>query len=87
MGIIDLSMKDIESRLAEREITVRLTESSKRLIAEEAYTPQFGARPVKRYLQKHIETGIAERLIRGEISDGEEIVIDARNGRQEFSSE
>ena len=85
-GIIDLSMKDIEARLAERGITVRLTDESKALIAKEAYSPQFGARPVKRYLQKHIETGIAERLIRGEITDGEEITIDAKGGKQQFTA-
>ena len=85
-GIIDLSMKDIEARLAERGITVRLTDESKALIAKEAYSPQFGARPVKRYLQKHIETGIAERLIRGEITDGEEIIIDAKGGKQQFTA-
>ena len=86
MGIIDLSMKDIEARLAERDITVKLTDESKALIAKEAYTPQYGARPVKRYLQKYIETGIAEKLIRGEITDGEAITIDAKGGKQEFTA-
>ncbi|MBQ3923960.1 MAG: ATP-dependent chaperone ClpB [Firmicutes bacterium] len=86
MGIIDLSMKDIEARLAERDITVKLTDESKALIAKEAYSPQYGARPVKRYLQKYIETGIAEKLIRGEITDGEAITIDAKGGKQEFTA-
>ena len=84
--IIDLSMKDIEARLAERGITVKLTDDSKRLIAQEAYSPQYGARPVKRYLQKYIETGIAEKIIRGEIMDGQEITIDAKGGHQEFTA-
>ncbi len=84
--IIDLSMKDIEARLAERGITVKLTDDSKKLIAKEAYSPQYGARPVKRYLQKYIETGIAEKIIRGEIMDGQEITIDAKGGHQEFSA-
>lgn len=84
--IIDLSMKDIEARLAERGITVKLTDESKRLIAKEAYSPQYGARPVKRYLQKYIETGIAEKIIRGEIMDGQEITIDAKGGHQEFTA-
>ena len=84
--IIDLSMKDIEARLAERGITVKLTDDSKSLIAKEAYSPQYGARPVKRYLQKYIETGIAEKIIRGEIMDGQEITIDAKGGHQEFSA-
>jgi len=85
--IIDISMKEIESRLAERNITLRLTDDSKKLIAKEAYSPQYGARPVKRYLQKYIETGIAEKIIRGEIEDGQEITIDAKGGQQQFSAE
>ena len=76
--IIDLSMKDIEGRLADRDISITLTDESKKLIAKEAYTPEFGARPVKRYLQKHIETGIAEKIIRGEIVDGQDITVDAK---------
>ena len=85
--IIDLSMKDIEARLAERGITIKLTEDSKRLISKEAYSPQYGARPVKRYLQKYIETGIAEKIIRGEIMDGQEITVDAKGDHQEFFTE
>lgn len=84
--IIDISMKEIEARLAERRITVKFTDASKKLIVREAYSPIYGARPVKRYLQKHIETGIAERIIRGEIQDGQEITIDAKNDQQEFSA-
>ena len=85
--IIDLSMADIQKRLAEREITIRLTDESKKLIAKEAYSPMYGARPVKRYLQKHIETGLAARIIAGEIIDGQEVVIDAKNGTQHFTAE
>ncbi|MBQ2063363.1 MAG: AAA family ATPase, partial [Firmicutes bacterium] len=85
--IIDLSMADIQKRLAEREITIRLTDESKKLIAKEAYSPMYGARPVKRYLQKHIETGLAARIIAGEIIDGQEVVIDAKNGTQQFTAE
>jgi len=78
MKIIDLSMKDIQKRLAERSITVVLTENTKRTIANEAYSPLFGARPVKRYLQKHIETQIAAKIVRGEVKEGETITIDIR---------
>jgi ATP-dependent chaperone ClpB len=86
MKIIDLSVAEIQSRLAERDITIKLTDESKKLIAKEAYTPQYGARPVKRYLQKYIETGIAERIIKGEITDGQEIIIDASQGQQQFTA-
>lgn len=82
--IIDLSMEDIQKRLAERNITVALTNSTKRYIASEAYTPMYGARPVKRYLQKHIETEIAAKIIKGEIKDGETITIDIKGDQMTF---
>ncbi len=73
--IIDLLVKDIAERLAERNITLELTEAAKSHIADEAYSPVYGARPVKRYLQKHIETGLAEKLIKGEITEGSHVVL------------
>ena len=76
--IIEISMKDIESRLADRNITLKLTDGSKARIAKEAYSPLYGARPVKRYLQKYIETEIARKIISGEIKPGEEVVIDEK---------
>lgn len=82
--IIDLSMKEIQGRLKEREITLILTDAAKQLIAKEAYSPIYGARPVKRYLQKNIETQIAERIIRGEIQDGCTVAIDADGDRHVF---
>lgn len=80
--IIDMSMAEIESRLEDRNIKLHLTDASKALIAKEAYTPQYGARPVKRYMQKHIETRIADKIIRGEVSDGDEITIDLTEKNQ-----
>lgn len=87
MKIIDLSMADMQNRLADKNITIKLTDESKALIAKEAYSPIYGARPVKRYLQKHIETGLAERIISGDIKPGEEVTIGSREGAQEFTSQ
>ncbi|NLT47787.1 MAG: ATP-dependent chaperone ClpB [Clostridiales bacterium] len=81
MKIIDLSMEDIRKRLQDRDIHVALTDATKRFIAAEAYSPTFGARPVKRYLQKHIETEIAAKIIRGEVKDGETITIDMKENK------
>ena len=81
MRIIDLSMEEIRKRLADRNIHVALTDATKKFIAEEAYSPTFGARPVKRYLQKHIETEIAAKIIRGEVKDGETITIDMKENK------
>ena len=76
--IIDISIKDIQTKLAEKNITLKLTEGSKARIVKEAYSPIYGARPVKRYLQKYIETEIARKIISGEIKPGEEVVIDEK---------
>ena len=70
-------MKDIERRLEEREITLKLTDSAENLIARESYDPAYGARPVKRFLQRHIETELAGEIIKGNIKDGDDVVIDS----------
>lgn len=75
--IIRLAMKDIERRLEEREITLKLTDAAERLIARESYDPAYGARPVKRFLQRHIETELAGEIIKGSIKDGDDVVIDS----------
>ncbi len=82
--IIELSLDDIRSRLEDRKIRIVLTDASKRFIAEEAYSPVFGARPVKRYLQKHIETEIAEKIIKGELKDGDTLTIDLKDEKLVF---
>jgi len=74
--IVELSMNEIQKRLDSRGITVILTDETKRTIASDAYSQVYGARPVKRYLQKHIETEIAAKIVRGEVKDGETITID-----------
>lgn len=79
MKIIDFSMAEIQEKLKDREITVVLTDATKKFIAQEAYSPVYGARPVKRYLQKHIETEIASKIIRGEVKDKETITIDIKD--------
>jgi ATP-dependent Clp protease ATP-binding subunit ClpB len=84
--IIDMSAAEIQKRLEDRDIRLTLTDASRKLIAREAYTPQYGARPVKRYLQKYIETGIAEMIIQGKVSDGQEIVIDVSGDRCSFQA-
>jgi len=80
-GIIDISLEHIRKRLADREITLELTDAARDHIAHEAYSPDYGARPVKRYLQKYVETEIAAKIIRGEVVDGQHVVLDAEEGR------
>ena len=74
--IIELSLKSLERRLADRNMGLVLTDEAKAFIASEAYDPQYGARPVKRYLQKHVETEIASMIIRGQLVDGGKVIIE-----------
>ncbi|MDR1798230.1 MAG: ATP-dependent chaperone ClpB [Clostridiales Family XIII bacterium] len=76
VAIIDIALGDIQARLAERGITVNFTEGTTRFIAQETYSPQYGARPIARYLKKNIETQIAEKIIRGEVKEGDTFTID-----------
>ena len=69
--IIELSLNSLERRMKERRMELEITDAAKKFIADEAYDPQYGARPVKRYLQKYVETAIAE------VKDGDTVLIDA----------
>ena len=73
--IIELSLKSLSARLAERDMRITLSEDAKSYIARESYDPHYGARPVKRYLQKYVETAVAEMLIRGDCKDGDDILV------------
>lgn len=80
-GIIDILMKDLNKRLADKELQVELTPNAKKFIAEEAYEPAFGARPLKRYLQKNVETLLARKILGDEVHTGDHIVIDVMDGK------
>ena len=74
--IVDLMIADVNRRLADRELTVELTDAAKDFITENGYDPAYGARPLRRYLQKHVETLAARIILEGNISEGQTIVID-----------
>ena len=75
-SIIDLLLKELNDRLAERELNIELTPEAKNFIADHGFDPVYGARPLKRYMQKHVETLAARLILGGDISTGETIVID-----------
>ncbi|SDZ17782.1 ATP-dependent Clp protease ATP-binding subunit ClpB [Proteiniborus ethanoligenes] len=79
--IIDLQIDEIESRLQDREISIEFTNEAKELVLSKAYSIQYGARPVKRFLQKHIETEMARMIIRGELKDKDTVVVSVDNDR------
>ena len=78
--IVDLQVANLNKRLEDKRLTVSLTEAAKDQVIEDAYDPNFGARPIKRYLQRKLETMIAKRIIAGDISENTDIVVDAANG-------
>ncbi len=71
--IVDLLLADLNKRLADRRVTVSLDKKAHEWVAEKGYDPVFGARPLKRFLQRHIETKLARALIAGEIAEGSEV--------------
>ena len=79
--IIDLMMDEINGRLTEQEISLKLTEAGKNFVIEGGYEPMYGARPLKRFLQKNVETLAAREILSGEVRGGDTIVIDAQNGQ------
>lgn len=74
--IVDLMVADVNKRLADRELKVELTDGAKSFVTEHGYDPAYGARPLRRYLQKHVETLAARIILEGNISEGQTIVID-----------
>ena len=79
-GIIDLIIEDLNKRLEDRQITIRLTDEAKKFVADAAYDPSYGARPLKRYIQKHVETLSARLILQDEVEEGDIIEIDVENG-------
>ena len=85
-SIIDLQMKDLRERLQAKQITLEMTDAAKQYIIDNAYDPVYGARPLKRFLQSHVETLLAKKIIAGEIGSDDDnaemflVTIDAENG-------
>ncbi len=78
-SITDLIVGDLNRRLADRQLSVRLTPAAKDYIADNAYDPAYGARPLKRYIQKHVETEAAKLILSGEINEGDTILFDVKD--------
>jgi ATP-dependent Clp protease ATP-binding subunit ClpB len=74
--IVDLQITDVRARLADRRLTVELSPAARELIARQGYDPVYGARPLRRYIQREVETRIGRALIAGDIGEGETIFID-----------
>ncbi|MDV4169984.1 ATP-dependent chaperone ClpB [Rhodovulum sp. FJ3] len=76
-GIVDIQLARLQKRLAGRKITLTLTEAAEKWLADEGYDPVFGARPLKRVIQRSVQDPLAELILAGDVKDGDEIPIDA----------
>ena len=79
-SIVELLLADLNKRLADKELAVELTDAAKEEVVRKGYDPIYGARPLKRFLQKNVETLVARAILQGSLRMGDTITIDAENG-------
>ena len=79
-SIVDLMVKELNDRLADQELSLELTDAAKDQVIENGYDPVYGARPLKRYLQKYVETLAARKILSGDVHAGDTLVLDVQNG-------
>ena len=84
--IVDLQMARLRQRLTERKISLELSDAARDFIADAAYDPVYGARPLKRYVQHNVETPLARQLVGGTIRDGQHVLVDVRDGALTFTA-
>ncbi len=86
MAIIELLAGSLRQRLADRKMGLTITDAAKSFMAAAAYDPVYGARPLRRYLQTHLETRLAREIIAGRIEEGAQVVVDVQDGQIVFGS-
>ena len=79
-GIVNLIIADLNRRLEDRDLHLELTEDALKYIVDNAYDPVYGARPLKRYIQKYVETMTAKLILEDRVDSGDTVVIDVRDG-------
>src|ERR1700756_4288342 len=82
--IVELRLEDLRRQLAERKISLELTDAAKELVLNEGYDPAFGARPLKRAIQRAIQDPLALKILDGEVLHGDHVVVDAKKGKMQF---
>ena len=85
--IVELQLKRLRERLEERKIKLSMSEEARDFVAEAAYDPVYGARPLKRYLQQAVETPLARELVSGKIRDGQHVHVEVKDGKLAFKTE
>jgi ATP-dependent Clp protease ATP-binding subunit ClpB len=82
--IVELRLEDVRRLLADRKISLELTDAARELLFAEGFDPAFGARPLKRAIQKLIQDPLALKILDGEVLHGDHVVVDAKNGKMVF---
>jgi len=83
--IVDLQMKEVRSRLSDHDLKIELTLAAKQWLAKQGYDEDFGARPLKRALQRYVESPLSVKLLQGEFTKGDHVLVDAEDGKLVFS--
>jgi len=83
--VIDLLARDLRQRLTEQAITVELTEAAKAWLVKEGYNPAYGARPLRRAIEQHVENPLANRLLAGEFKSGDTVTVDMKDNALTFN--
>ncbi len=78
--IVDIQMERLQKLLADRKITIELNDQARSWLANRGYDPAYGARPLKRVIQRHVQDPLAEQILAGRIKDGETVKITVRDG-------
>jgi len=84
-GIVDIQLGAVTARLKDQDIAIELTGAAKQLLIEQGYDPVYGARPLKRAIQRSLENPLAERLLAGEFGPGDVVAVDAKHGDFTFA--
>ena len=87
VSIVDIQLRRLERRLADKNIPFELSEGARRWLAEAGYDPVYGARPIKRTIQKSLESEIARRVLAGVVVEGQTLLVDVDDGKLTFASE
>jgi ATP-dependent Clp protease ATP-binding subunit ClpC len=84
LKIVDLEVKKVAERISERGVAIQLTPTAREWLANEGYDPQFGARPLKRAIQRHLENPLSKEIIAGRVQPGDTVIVDLGDGELAF---
>ena len=85
--IVDIQMQRLQKLLADRKITLTLDDQARTWLANKGYDPVYGARPLKRVIQKHVQDSLAEQVLKGAVKDGDTVLVSVRDGHLTVNGE